>query len=155
MSRPGTNRSIYDPSMNWNDGLNFVTTLATVLAVGFLYWEVRYLREDARTSFEDDLSREYRAIVALLPVEAFFIDGPLPSEADMRAFYCYFDLSNQQLFLGRKKRVSPATLEEWKDGIAGNMQLPAFAAAWEELVNHLPRNFFEELRDLCDDLPGD
>lgn len=86
-------------------------------------------------------------------MKAFYKDGPPPSEQEILAFYRYFDLSNQQLFLGRKKRVSPATLEEWKDGIAGNLQLPAFAAAWEALVEQLPENVFEDLRDLRDASP--
>jgi len=140
---------------------NVVTMFAAVVAGGATLWtaiilhiELRLLTRHAQTSFEDDLSREYREIVASLPVLAFYVDGRTdgsPSMEEMRVFYRYFDLSNQQLFLGEKKRVSRAVLEDWKEGIAGNMRLPLFAAAWQELVEHLPEDFFKELRDLGGD----
>ena len=64
------------------------------------------------------------------------------------AFYRYFDLSNQQLFLARRKRISKKTREDWKEGIAGNLELPEFRKAWERLVRHLSVSDFEDLRRL-------
>jgi hypothetical protein len=127
-----------------------LTAIAAVAAAFYLRKELGELTTDAQTTFEDDLSREYRAIVASLPMEAFYVDGS-PLLRKMGAFYRYFDLSNQQLFLAKKGRVSPATFEEWEEGIVGNMQLPAFAAAWKDLAEHLPENYFKPLRDLLDE----
>ena len=39
-----------------------------------------------------------------------------------------------------------ATAEQWRHGISGNLALPAFAAAWNDLVGHLRADFFEDLR---------
>ena len=87
------------------------------------------------THFEDDLSRQYRQIVGLLLAEAFYSKSDIElGEETRRAFYRYFDLSNEQLFLARQNhRVSDAVIEQWKDGIAGNMKLPAFKLAWREI----------------------
>ena len=105
------------------------------------------VRRNAQTAFEDDLSREYRSIVAELPAPSFYTDQTVPlDDQTRRAFFRYFDLSNEQLFLGRHRRVSDATLEQWREGIVGNLRLPSFVAAWRDLVDHLPDDFFEELR---------
>ena len=37
--------------------------------------ELELIKKQARISFEDDLSREYRSIVATLSVEAFYREG--------------------------------------------------------------------------------
>ena len=76
---------------------NVVTMFAAVVAGGATLWtaiilhiELRLLTRHAQTSFEDDLSREYRAIVASLPVVAFYVDGRTDdpfSKDEMRAFY--------------------------------------------------------------------
>ncbi len=108
--------------------------------------ELEFLQQQARSSFEDDLSREYRQIIAALPAEAFFedVEPTVPPET-LGIFYRYFDLSNEQLFLGDQRRVSPAVLDQWKDGIAGNLQLPIFDAAWKQVSARVPENFFKDL----------
>lgn len=63
-------------------------------------------------------------------------------------FYRYFDLSNEQMFYARKGRISADTAAQWKDGIVGNLSLPAFARAWAELQKDLPEQVFEDLRAL-------
>ena len=40
----------------------------------------------------------------------------------LSVFYRYFDLSNEQAFLAEERRVSPATWEQWSEGIASNMR---------------------------------
>jgi hypothetical protein len=113
--------------------------------------EVEFEKEHAQTAFEDDLSREYRAIIAELPVEAFHADAaPTLTEATRRSFYRYFDLSNEQLFHVRKERISGATADQWLDGIEGNLSLPGFAAAWCDLRPHLADAFFEDLRPVAE-----
>jgi hypothetical protein len=144
-------------------GLTAVGALATAVAVYLGMRQVRATEREivennrrAQTSFEDDLSREYRGIVADLPVDAFYADarGRVLSDGDLRAFYRYFDLSNEQLFLASLGRVSEATAREWRDGIAGNVALPAFETAWRALATHLPANYFLHLRPLMTALPA-
>ena len=109
--------------------------------------ELELIQKQARTSFEDDLSREYRSIVATLPAEAFYRGGIKKlDDQTRRAFFRYFDLSNEQLFLAKLGRISSETQEQWEDGILGNLRLPAFANAWTELLEHLPDDFFDDLR---------
>lgn len=134
-----------------------VGAAATAIAVFVGVLQLRTAKEQARTAFEDDLSREYRTIVGELPAEAFYVDGKLPpSEMTRRAFYRYVDLSNEQLFLARVGRVSAATEAQWKDGIRGNLErLPAFSAAWREITAHVPRDFFEDLRELVPPRPSE
>jgi hypothetical protein len=126
--------------------LGSVATAATIL-IGFK--QLRHAQEEATTRFEDDLSREYRAIIAELPVEAFFVEGEVDlTERTLRTFYRYFDLSNEQLFHGALNRVRPATLDQWRDGITGNLALPVFGQAWNLIGPRLPADFFDELRKL-------
>jgi hypothetical protein len=99
--------------------------VATAIAVLIGVLQLRTAKEQARTSFEDDLSREYRSIAGDLPAEAFYVDSTwTPDEATRRAFYRYVDLSNEQLLLARVGRVSTATEEQWKDGIHGKPHAP-------------------------------
>jgi hypothetical protein len=131
--------------------LTALGALATAVAVLVAVWQLRLAKEQARTAFEDDLSREYRAIVGDLPPQAFYTKGA-ELEADdktLGAFYRYVDLSNEQLFLARLGRVNPKTVEQWQDGIRGNLRkLPAFRSAWAEVAARVPDDFFEDLRDL-------
>jgi hypothetical protein len=129
-----------------------ITAIATALmsfSVVAAAWQIREARSTTRTSFEDDLSREYRRIIAGLPVEAFF-EEPTSEHGDLETFYRYFDLCNEQLFLGRLGRVSPKTLEQWVDGIRGNLSLPLFRDAWRNLSTRIPADFFEDLRPVAD-----
>jgi hypothetical protein len=128
-----------------------VGALATAVAVFIAFLELRAAKGYSRTSFEDDLSREYRSIIGQLPAEAFYIKGDAfaPGESVRRAFYRYVDLSNEQLFLASHDRVSAETIDQWKDGIRGNLEhLPAFRAAWAEIAANVPHDFFEDLKEL-------
>jgi hypothetical protein len=138
-------------------GLAAVGALATAAAVwvgirqlGAAEREFEESRRQTQTSFEDGLTREYRAIVGDLPAEAFYLDDSNIDldESRRRAFYRYFDLCNEQLFLARLGRVSPATAAQWRDGISGNLGLPAFDSAWRDVEPHVPSDFFEDLREL-------
>jgi hypothetical protein len=128
-----------------------IGAVATAIAVFIAIAELRAAKDNARTAFEDDLSREYRSIIGQLPAEAFYAEGDAftPDDEARRAFYRYIDLSNEQLFLARNRRVSPKTAEQWMDGIRGNLEkLPAFKSAWGNIAAHVPDDFFEDLREL-------
>lgn len=61
-------------------------------------------------------------------------------------FYRYFDLSNEQVFLESRGRVSKETWEMWASGIESNMQRPAFVRAWQEVSRKTNNADFSELR---------
>ncbi len=56
-------------------------------------------------------------------------------------------MSNEQIFLRHKKRVTKATWENWCSGIKANMNLPAIKRAWKEIKEKSPSRF-DELRYL-------
>ena len=65
----------------------------------------------------------------------------------MGTFYRYVDLTNQQIFLRTRKRISKATWESWCDGISHTLQRPAFKDAWQRIGAAAPGDF-AELREL-------
>lgn len=131
-----------------------VATWLAGIAVAFAWTQIRTARQLSQSEFEDDLSREYRSIVGTLPPTAFYTDtdgtvGTLENDEIARAFYRYFDLSNEQLFYARQGRVSESTALQWREGIEGNIRsLPAFAGAWTTIAARIPDDYFEDLRAL-------
>ena len=137
-----------------------IGSLATAAAVLVAGRQLQLSRQQATSSFEDQLEREYRDIVAQLPVTALLgqpLEGPL-SEQTLTAFYRFVDLTNQQIFLRQHHRISTATWMSWQEAIAHNLMRPAFAAAWAHSKDAAPKDF-DELRRLerngFDDDPSD
>jgi hypothetical protein len=125
--------------------LQDIASLATALGVLVAVWQLWEARKVAKTQFEDSLNAQYRALLAELPLEAL-LGKELPPNAlaeSLRVFYRYFDLSNEQAFLHRKKRVRPETWTNWSEGITQNMARPAFRQAWERLLPDLDGSFDE------------
>ncbi len=130
-------------------GITAAATIATASGVVVGALQLRASKQQAMTSFEDDLDREYRQIVGQLPPLAFFKDATERIDEDShRAFYRYFDLCNDQLFMIRQGRIRSATASQWRDGIGGNLTLPSFRTAWNEIARGVPEGFFEDLRSL-------
>jgi len=59
------------------------------------------------------------------------------------AIYRYIDLSQEQAFLHRRKRVTQETWIEWRSGIRSNMELPAFQEVWAQIEKKWPQSFVE------------
>ena len=123
-----------------------------VLGVGVVaaFWQLRLLKTQSVTNFEDGLVDEYRDIAKELPLEALLGKDMSPQEvaSALPVFYRYFDLCNQQLFLHQQRRIRKATWALWRDGIVSNLQRPAFARAWAEIAAKAIGDF-GELRALC------
>jgi len=130
---------------------NVTALAASVAAFGVLVAiiQLSFNYRQARTSFEDDLAREYREIMKALPDDAFYKTGVYrPREltpAELRWFYLYFDLTNDQLFLAKRKRVGKRTAENWRVGMKGNLELPAFLQAWDQLADQMHEDFFRQV----------
>lgn len=141
------------PSKEWLDWASLIGGIGSgVAGVGAVaaFWQLRLLKTQSVTSFEDGLVDEYRDIAKELPLEALL--GVDMSEQEVAkalpAFYRYFDLCNQQLFLHQQGRIRKATWGLWRDGIVSNLQRPAFARAWAEIAAKAIGDF-DELRALC------
>jgi hypothetical protein len=142
------------------DILHVGSELATILGAFVIFFAASQFfltKRLAQMQFEDVLTAQYRQIVKDLPLEA-----PLGKELDdkqmgdaLKTFYLYFDLSNEQVFLYKQgRRISDNTWKNWRDGMAQNLQRPAFQKAWQQLSPDLHGSFdylkgeFHDLRNL-------
>src|SRR6266436_1111713 len=137
--------------VEWKDIPTWVSaTAAIVTACGLLltFWQVRLVKQLATTQFEDGIGREYRDLAARLPSKALLGEELTEEEhtATLDQFIHYIDLCNEQVFLRRCNRISPATWEYWRDGIQTNLEQPAFVRAWQEVKKRSVN--FRELRRL-------
>lgn len=130
--------------------LSAVSSIATAIGVAVAAYQLFVTRRQATTTFEDTLNIQYRQSIEKLPIEALF--GEPLKEQELSSliphFYRYFDLCNEQAFLFSLGRVSKKTWQNWEDGIKGNMDRPAFQAAWNEVARRASGDF-ESLRTLC------
>lgn len=130
--------------------LSALSSLATAIGVAVAAYQLSTTRQQATTSFEDNLNTQYRQAIERLPIEALF--GDKLNDQDQAEllphFYRYFDLCNEQAFLFGLGRVSEKTWHNWEEGIKGNMARPAFASAWSEVARRANGDF-DSLRQLC------
>lgn len=141
------------PSKEWLDVASLIGGFGSgVAGVGAAaaFWQLRLLKMQSVTSFEDGLVDEYRDIAKDLPLDALLgVDmSPQDVAQALPAFYRYFDLCNQQAFLHGQGRIRAETWRLWKDGIVSNLRRPAFARAWAEIAAKAIGDF-DELRALC------
>jgi hypothetical protein len=105
--------------MNWIEIVGALSSTATAIGVFFAWWQIKSSKHQNRTQFEDSLTREYRELAQKFPVKALLgeeLDEENYQDA-LQFFYHYVDLSNEQVFLRSKDRVSRSTWENWQDGI--------------------------------------
>jgi hypothetical protein len=120
----------------------------TAVSVVFAFWQLVLAKRIAQLQFEDALAKEYRDIAAKLPTKVFYgVALDAKEQAALRdEFYRYIDLSNEQVHLRQRRRVSKAVWKSWREGIKANLSLPAFATAWKEVKDRT--DSFSELRRL-------
>ncbi len=97
--------------------MSAIGSIGTAVAVLVAAWQVRKSTQQARTDFEDDLSREYRELARSIPVKAH-LGQELGEEELEQAFpnlYQYIDLTNEQIFLRMNGRTSKTTRLNWED----------------------------------------
>ncbi len=133
-----------------------LANIATVVTAGlvFLAWkQIKLVKEQATTSFEDGLTEHYRRIMENIPTD-IWLGSELKSLEKERhdrcrdAIYRYIDLCQEEAFLHGKNRVTDPTWVEWSDGIKTNiMKIPAFKQVWAEVAKGRPESF-SELRAL-------
>jgi len=128
-----------------------ITTLASsgaVIGIWFAFMQLRLTRKIAQLQFEDGLSKEYRDLANRIPTKAL-LGHSLSDEEYEKSFdeiFRYMDLSNEQINLRSRKRISLSVWNEWLAGIAANLQMPTFSKAWDEIKNQ--SSLFQELRRL-------
>jgi hypothetical protein len=128
--------------------------VATVVFVIVAWRQIVLVRKQATTTFEDNLTEQYRKIMESIPTD-IWLGSELKTLGEEKlnrcrdAIYRYIDLSNEQGFLHNKKRICDETWKEWRDGIKSNMKLPAFQEVWAEVAAKRPESFAELRRLLA------
>jgi hypothetical protein len=133
--------------------LGDVAALATAFGVALAAISLWRSEAHSQTQLEDRLAEQYRAITAELPLEAL-LGKPIPSHEmtnNLRAFYRYLDLSNEQVYLRMKGRVRRSTWREWSEGMRGNFRRPAFKVAWTRIRTDTAKLDFDELARAVDE----
>jgi hypothetical protein len=125
-----------------------VSSVATAIIAALALWQIRLIRRQFRTTFEDGLTQQYRDIMKDIPVGVWLGDalGEVSAQDRERcrdAIYRYIDLSQDQVFLHAKGRICEATWGEWKSGIESNMRQPAFREVWAEVRQRRPESYGE------------
>jgi len=125
-----------------------LAAIATVVLVVITWQQLRLVRKQATTTFEDSLTAQYRRIMENIPTD-IWLGSPLKTLDKERqsqcrdAIYRYVDLSNEQAFLHTKKRITDDVWNEWIEGIKSNMELPALKEVWAEVAQKQPDSFNE------------
>lgn len=123
---------------------------ACVAAAGVWYarHQLKTSREIAQLQFEDALGKEYRELAGELSKKALLGDEltDLEYEDSFDELYRYFDLTNEQISLRQRGRITPEVWTSWVAGISANLERPAFARAWAEIKGR--SSSFAELRRL-------
>lgn len=123
---------------------------ACVAAAGVWYarHQLKTSREIAQLQFEDALGKEYRELAGELSKKALM--GDILSDTEYEdAFdelYRYVDLTNEQISLRVRGRITTEVWHNWLEGIEANLKLSAFTRAWTEIKAR--SSGFEELRRL-------
>jgi len=124
-------------------------SVVTAAGVGLAVRQLQLTKQQAQSEFEDKLTEQYRNVASQIPLAALL--GRALDDAELsrslRAFYDYFDLSNEQAFLHARKRVRDDTWQNWREGIDQHMSREAFKQAWLQMLPDLDGSF-DDLRKL-------
>lgn len=144
--------------MTWtSNSIQDIASMATAVGVLFAAFQLLHTRARAITTFEDSLANEYREIIDRLPTEAI-LGEQLAPEAQLKHLhdsYRYLDLTNNQVFLRKIRRISKKTWTFWADGIETNLARPAFAAAWADISRRAGSDFSELRRLIAEEFKTD
>lgn len=129
--------------------IEILAVFATALGVTFVAFQIWEAKQQVRVVFEDDFTKQYRDVIHRISVHAL-LGEELDDESfekDLNEIYNYIDLTNEQIFIRKQRRISSVTWNNWLSGIRTNMNLPAFSKAWTLIKSRTEGNF-QELRRL-------
>ena len=87
--------------MDLYEGARIFASFATAVGVGVAAWQIRRNAEQAKTSFEDSLAKEYRDLMRTVSYKALMGMAISDAEVDSskEGIYNYLDFCNQQVYL--------------------------------------------------------
>jgi len=129
--------------MTTSDWIQTIASVVTAVGVAIAAWQLYHTKQQSQSQFEDSFAEQYRRVAAKLPLEALLGRelGDEEVKAHLRAFYEYFDLSNEQAFIAKQGRLRPETWANWSEGIEQHMSRPGFKQAWTTLLPDLDGSF--------------
>src|SRR5438093_6268457 len=109
--------------MTTSDCIQTIASVVTALGVAIAALQLYHAKQQSESQFEDSFAEQYRSIASKLPLGALLGKelGADDLDASLRAFYEYFDLSNEQAFLARQGRLRPVTWKNWRECIEQHM----------------------------------
>ena len=125
--------------MSWTD----IGSIATAIGVLIGVWQIRQNALLNRAQYEDSFDQQYRALAMEIPVDALIGKPITPEQKPVvrELIYNYLDLSNEQVYLRTKKRVTKDTWNDWCAGMQDNLARPAFQEVWLEVKAQAPGTF--------------
>jgi hypothetical protein len=109
----------------------------TGVGVMFGAYQIRLTKKQGIAEFEDRFDQQYRELSMQLPVDVLI--GQKPTKEDRlrvrELIYNYCDLSNEQVYLRAKGKVTQVTWMSWSSGIKAHLERPAFQDVYEEIKN--------------------
>ena len=137
-------------AIDWNVISSVATAIgsvATALGVLFGAWQIRISKKQSQAEFEDSLDQQYRSISMKLPVDVLIGKQPKKEEQTIvrELVYNYLDLSNEQVYLRAKGRVTQYTWQSWCSGIKAHLERPAFKVVFEEIKDVSGFSYLEKL----------
>jgi hypothetical protein len=135
---------------DWNAISSISTAVASVAtAVGVLFgaWQISLSKKQVQAEFEDSMDQQYRSLSMALPVDVLIGKEPQKEEARRvrELVFNYLDLSNEQVYLRAKGRVSKHTWVSWNSGIKEHLARPAFKSVFTEVSSISGFTYLERL----------
>ncbi|OUS30505.1 hypothetical protein A9Q99_06005 [Gammaproteobacteria bacterium 45_16_T64] len=136
--------------VDWNVVSSIATaagSIATGVGVLFGAWQIRLSKKQAQAEFEDHLDQQYRILSMDIPVDVLIGKEPKAEEKAMvrELVYNYLDLSNEQVYLRAKGRITQYTWLSWSSGIKAHLERPAFKAVFDEVSEMSGFTYLEKL----------
>ncbi|WP_251331203.1 hypothetical protein [Haloplanus pelagicus] len=124
--------------------IEIIVDIVTPLSLVALVYQLWQRKKQFTTEFEDNFTDQYRDVAIEIPVDALLDDSDGDGyRGDLKQYYRYVDLTNEQIFLRKEGRISKSTWENWRKGIESHLDRDDFRRAWQEIRSRDPDSFKE------------
>lgn len=124
-------------NLTYSDWLDLITLVATLLALGFVYWQIRQVSVQLQLQHFADYTKRYQEIVLSFPESINEASFELKQHAErdklMRQMRVYTDLCFEEWFLNQKFGIDKRIWAVWDGGMSTAFSKRAFREAWSEI----------------------
>jgi len=115
--------------------ISLTSSIATTIGVFFVAWQLWLTKKQAQAQFEEGFDQQYRALSLPIPLDIFL--GAKASEDNKKEvrelIFNYLDLSNEQVFLRSRGKITKSTWKIWSSGIQANLETLEFKSVYNEV----------------------